>query len=109
MARKQIVELVDDIDGGAASETVQFGYAGSNYEIDLNEKNLAALEKALAPYLAAGRRAGRPSAGRPSGAASFGRDYDPSVVRAWAKEKGLDVSERGRVSRELVEEWRRAS
>ena len=63
MARKQIVELVDDIDGGTASETVQFGYAGSSYEIDLNEKNVAALEKALAPYLAAGRRAGRPSAG----------------------------------------------
>ncbi len=108
MARKQIVELVDDIDGGAASETVQFGYAGSAYEIDLNEKNVAALEKALAPFLAAGRRAGRASAGKATASTGSTRDYDPSVVRAWAKKQGLDVSERGRVSKELVEQWRNA-
>jgi hypothetical protein len=109
MARKQIVELVDDIDGGEAAKTVHFGYAGTDYEIDLNEKNAAALESALAPYLAAGRRAGRSRATRDGGAQGSGRDYDPSVVRAWAKRQGLEVSQRGRVSKELVEQWRQAS
>jgi hypothetical protein len=107
MSRKQVVELVDDMDGGEAATTVQFGYAGASYEIDLNEKNAAALEKALAPFVAAGRRVGRSSAGS-SVRGSSSRDYDPSVVRAWAKSQGLDVSTRGRVSRELVDQWRSA-
>jgi hypothetical protein len=107
MARKQIVELVDDIDGGDAAKTVQFSYAGADYEIDLSAQNVAALESALAPFVAAGRRAGRSKTAR-AVAEPAGRDYDPSVVRAWAKGQGLEVSQRGRVSRELVEQWRQA-
>ena len=47
MAKQTIVQLTDDIDGGDAAESVQFGFRGIEYEIDLNEKNATALEKAL--------------------------------------------------------------
>ncbi len=36
MAKKVVVQLVDDIDGGAASETVVFALDGTTYEIDLS-------------------------------------------------------------------------
>ena len=36
MAQKVQILLLDDIDGTEASETVQFGLDGANYEIDLN-------------------------------------------------------------------------
>ena len=41
MAQKVQVILVDDIDGGAADETVSFSLDGVSYEIDLSTTNAA--------------------------------------------------------------------
>ena len=56
MAQKTIVQLIDDLDQGAAEETVSFGLDGANYEIDLSAKNAAKLRDALATYVANARR-----------------------------------------------------
>ncbi len=58
MAQKIHVELVDDVDGSPAAETVSFGLDGVQYQIDLSEGNATALREALAPYIGHGRRAG---------------------------------------------------
>jgi hypothetical protein len=100
MAQRVHVVLVDDIDGSDAGETVTFGLDGATYEIDLNEKNAAALRDALAPYLGHARRSGGTRRGKKSSpAASSG----PSAaeVRAWARENGWDVPDRGRVSADV--------
>ena len=55
MSRRTIVQLEDDLSGGAADESVTFALDGRSFEIDLNEKNAEALREALAPYIAAGR------------------------------------------------------
>ena len=39
MARKVQVLLVDDLDGGAADETVSFALDGASYKIDLSSIN----------------------------------------------------------------------
>ena len=59
MAQKVQVLLVDDLDGGEASETVTFALDGSNYEIDLSGKNASELRDAFAKYVGAARKAGR--------------------------------------------------
>lgn len=64
MAQKLIVKLTDDIDGGDADETISFSLDGKSYEIDLSEKNAAALRQAFAPYLEKARAAGRQAAPR---------------------------------------------
>ena len=64
MARKVTVALEDDLTGGPAQETVRFAFEGTDYEIDLNAKNAAALRKQLGPYLEHARRAGPPQARR---------------------------------------------
>lgn len=56
VAQRVVVTLSDDIDGGAAAETVTFALDGKSYEIDLNTSNAKKLRKALAPYMAAGRK-----------------------------------------------------
>ncbi|MET9943255.1 histone-like nucleoid-structuring protein Lsr2, partial [Streptomyces halstedii] len=56
MAQRVVVTLSDDIDGGTAAETVTFALDGRTYEIDLNPANAKKLRKALAPYMAAGRK-----------------------------------------------------
>ncbi len=106
MSRRTIVQLEDDLSGGAAAESVTFALDGKSFEIDLNAKNAEALRQALAPYIAAGRgvRGGRAGARR----SSVAQGADPATVRAWAVENGYEVSTRGRVSRELREAYEAA-
>ena len=56
MAQKVHIVLVDDLDGSDASETVSFGLDGTSYEIDLNDKNAAALRDALSGYVGHARK-----------------------------------------------------
>jgi hypothetical protein len=105
MSQRVNVVLIDDLDDSEASETVRFGLDGADYEIDLSDDNAAKLREALALYIGHARRTGgRRRAGATTAATS--RDSDgPSAaeIRAWARENGWDVPERGRVSTEVRE------
>ncbi|WP_225825646.1 Lsr2 dimerization domain-containing protein [Streptomyces naphthomycinicus] len=37
------------------------------------------------------------------------RDYDAAMVRAWAREHGVDCPERGRVPKAVVDAWKQAT
>ena len=106
MAQKVTVALEDDLTGGPAEQTVRFAFDGTDYEIDLNAKNAAAFGKQLAPYLEHGRKAGRAQPRRP-GRATSNRQRSGDV-RAWAKEHGLVVSERGRIPASVLEQYHAA-
>jgi hypothetical protein len=106
MVQKVLVEILDDIDGSVASETVPFSLDGVSYEIDLSKGNAAALREELAAYVASGRRTGgrktRSSIGRTrSVSAVDGRDRS-RAIRAWAEEHGYEVADRGRISSEVI-------
>ncbi|HVF19823.1 MAG TPA: Lsr2 family protein [Mycobacteriales bacterium] len=116
MAQKINVTLVDDIDGGEAAETVEFALDGTRYEIDLSAQNAQGLRDALAQYVAAARRAGR-GAGAPSSSSNGRRSRRGSTsmdrsqvqhVRQWARDNGLKVSERGRISADILEKYQAA-
>lgn len=109
MAQKVITLLTDDLEGGEADETVLFALDGRTYEIDLSEKNAKKLRKALESYVSAGRRTKADSAGKRRGAASANRNVDTAKVRAWAKDQGYDVNERGRIPQDIQEAYRKAS
>lgn len=96
-------EYTDDLDGSTAVGTVEFGFEGTNYAIDLSRANTKSFEKAMAPYLGAARkvRANRSRATRKS--SGSGRDL--AAIRAWASENGYDVSERGRVASAVIEAY----
>ncbi len=55
MAQQTTVTLTDDIDGGKATESINFGLDGVQYEIDLSAKNAKTLRKAVAEFVEAGR------------------------------------------------------
>jgi hypothetical protein len=107
MAQKVQVVLIDDIDGGEASETVTFGLDGATYEIDLSDRNAAQLRDALAHWVGNARRVSgrstRPTTGRRGGGSSS--SSDTTAIRAWAKENGYQVSERGRISSQVQEAY----
>ena len=111
MAQKVQVILVDDIDGGEAEESVAFALDGVNYEIDLSEGNATALREALAPWVGHARRVGGRSGGGRRGSGSRGRaaaKVDLGEVRAWARDNGFSVSDRGRVSSEVMSAYEAA-
>ena len=107
MAQKITVALEDDLEGGPADETVRFGLDGADYEIDLSKKNASAFRRKLAPFIDHSRRAGRGPRRRPGRtAASRERSSD---IRAWAKEAGIAVSDRGRIPASVVEQYEAAT
>jgi hypothetical protein len=110
MAQEVILKLVDDLDGSEATETVQFGLDGDSFEIDLSAKNAAALRKALDRYRGSARASssGRaPSGSRRTRGKGRGRgDVDPKAVRTWANENGIEISTRGRIPSEVLEQYK---
>ena len=51
MAKSTTTHVSDDIDGSADAQTVTFGFQGVAYSIDLGQKNLDKLTKALTPFI----------------------------------------------------------
>lgn len=114
MAQKVLVQLIDDLDGTAAEdvEAVSFGLDGVTYDIDLKKDNAARLRDALADFVASGRRMG----GRAKRATSTTRTVvaesrtkeQTKAIREWAKAKGHDLADRGRIPTSIIEEFEQA-
>jgi hypothetical protein len=103
MAKTVSVVVTDDLDGSPDAETVVFSFNGQSYEIDLGQKNLTRFQKSLQPFMDAGRRTAQRKAAR---AARGGpARIDRAAVRAWAAQQGLKVSERGRISSEVLSKY----
>jgi hypothetical protein len=105
VAQQVNVMLVDDIDGSAASETVVFALDGRQYQIDLSEKHAQDLREAMAAFVAAARR----GAGRRSSAPAVARPATDrgkmTAIREWAKANGQSISDRGRISKAVMEAY----
>ncbi|MEU2665993.1 Lsr2 family protein [Micromonospora sp. NPDC007220] len=110
MAKQVIHKLVDDLDGGDAVETVKFSLDGVQYEIDLSSANAEILRGAFAPYVAHGTKVSRGGvvvggrAARGRAGATADREQN-KAIRAWAKKAGKDISDRGRIPQEIVDEY----
>jgi hypothetical protein len=112
MAKQVITLLTDDLDGGEADRTVEFGLDGVNYTIDLSEKNAGKLRKALDAYLSVATRVGRSGGadvrgarrGVVAGTGRASRDQN-QAIREWANKNGYEVSERGRIPSSIVEAY----
>ena len=108
VAQKTIVKMYDDLDGSeidAEGKSVSFSFDGTSYEIDLSGKNVEKMRADLQVYIDKARKVSRRSSG---GGKSEPAPLDTRAVRAWAEEQGLEVSARGRLSSELIEQYRAA-
>jgi hypothetical protein len=111
MAQKHIVQLIDDLDGGQAAETVTFGIDGAHYEIDLTAKNAAKLRDSLATYVASARRSSRSTgrvasaSGRRSGRPARTDREQTHAIREWARKSGHKVGDKGRIPAHILEAY----
>ena len=105
MAQRTQVLYIDDIDGSPADGTVVFGLDGTTYEIDLSKKHADQLAKVIGPYIEAARKV---PASRRSATRSRPARHNQSDVRAWARDQGLKVSDRGRIPSDLLARYEAA-
>ena len=111
MAQKHIVQLIDDLDGGPADETIRFALEGFAYEIDLSERNADKLRQALAVYVENARRVTRPvrSGGARRGHGARSDREQTQAIREWARKNGLKIGEKGRIPGSIVEAYNSAN
>jgi Lsr2 len=110
VAQIREIRLIDDLDGEAADETVEFGVDGKNYEIDLSKDNAEKLRDSLAAFVAAarrsggGRRRGGTATSPPARRPSIDREQN-QAIRDWARKRGMKVSDRGRIPAEVLDAY----
>jgi Lsr2 len=115
MAQKVTVNLIDDLDGSPAQETVEFGLDGAAYQIDLSKSNAGLLRGALDEFVTHARRAGGrkrttragSGVGRAPGTVSADREQN-QAIRTWARKQGMEVSERGRIPAGVLSAYHQA-
>ncbi|MFF5265484.1 Lsr2 family protein [Actinomadura viridis] len=105
MAQRVQVLLIDDLDGGAADETVAFSVDGGAYEIDLSSANAKKLRDSLQPFVEKSRKAAVTR--RHRGRSTSNRERS-AEIRAWARDHGIKVNERGRIPANVIEKFEAA-
>ncbi|MGW4336667.1 histone-like nucleoid-structuring protein Lsr2 [Rhodococcus koreensis] len=107
MARKVVVELVDDIDGtdfGEDGESISYGLDGVEYVIDLKDEHAKEFREVLDYYIAHSIRVGgrKHRSDRPANPTTARRPRgETQKIRTWAIEQGYELSSRGRIPAEI--------
>jgi len=106
VAKKQIIQYVDDLSGEESGDiaTIQFAVDGSIFEIDLTAANAEKLRADLEPYI----RVARKVRGRRTQTASS-NGSDASKIREWAQAQGISVPARGRIPKDVSDRYRAAN
>ena len=113
MAQKVHVQLVDDLNGEEAHETVRFGLDGTNYEIDLTGDNAHNLRSTLGEYVDKARKANtsgrRGQGGQKTTSTGSGRSKEETqAIRQWAQDNGHNPSARGRITQSIIDAYNQA-
>ena len=105
MARETIQVYFDDLTGEPVEaddvRSIKFAWEGKALRLDLNQENAEKLEEVMKPYLDAAtlvtsseiKKAPKP------------RRTDLDKVRSWARENGMEVSDRGRVPIKVLDAY----
>ena len=104
MATKTYTRIYCDLCESEGGTSTLLAVDGRTTSVDLCDKHRAALDKALASYVEAGRtqgRAKRASAGKTATA-------ELAAIRSWANANGVEVSARGRIPAEVRAQWEAA-
>jgi|SRR3954449_4898022 len=116
MVQQTVVRLVDDLDDteiqDGEGQTVKFGLDGTSYEIDLTNNHADELREVVSRYVQAARRVGtaRPAASPSRSRGPVRRDREQTqAIRDWAKQQGMEVSERGRIPKNVLDAYNAAS
>lgn len=115
MVQRVITQLISDLSGDEVvegkGETIEFAYRGTSYTIDLTGKEAAGFDRAMAMYIDHATKVGgerkKPSA--PSNGNQARSRGELQNIRAWARNNGYEVSDRGRIKADVVAAYHSAN
>ncbi|GAA4521782.1 Lsr2 family protein [Brachybacterium paraconglomeratum] len=99
---------LSDLSGEPDAVRATFGYAGEWHEVDLSPEELEALAMGLEPYIKAGRRLGRTLDDGKKRVVPETTVDEREAIRAWARENGHSLAERGRIPKRILAAYGRA-
>lgn len=112
MARKTKLIVICDRHRGEveAATTVEIAFDGDRKRLDLCAEHAAELRRALRPWLRAASPAGPARSTRRSARSGQRprRSTDGPAIRAWAREQGIEVPDRGRIPAAVREAYAKA-
>lgn len=106
MSRREVTQFYDDLDhtpplSESEVEVIRFSVDGTTYLLDLSPPaNAAKFRAALDPFVSAAHIAPEPDARRVS---------PPSVIRDWARTRGIPVAHRGKIPNVIIEAYNEAN
>lgn len=102
MAVETLTVVRDDLDDSSGATTRRFSVEDVHYRIDLTDKNWEQLLSVLQPYIAVAQPDKRRRIATPE---EVSKRAD---IREWAKKRGYQVGERGRIPYTIVDEYNSA-
>lgn len=96
----KITKLVDDIDGSDATDTLEFSWGGDNYTIDLCDENADKFREIMALYVGSATKVRHDILPAAKRAVRTKKELDE--IRAWARERGLQVAPTGRIREDVL-------
>lgn len=107
MAQKQTITYVSDLSGKEITDndapTVHFSWDGVDYAIDLTSGEAESFHKAIEKYLSVATKTSSGRGRKSTAKKSSTGGPTAAEIRAWAKDNGYDVPERGRIPQEVRE------
>ncbi|WP_051898586.1 histone-like nucleoid-structuring protein Lsr2 [Sciscionella sediminilitoris] len=104
---RTVIQLVDDLDGTEAEETITFRIDSTTYEIDLSKPNAETFRHQIEPFITNARiikQSGRTTTLAKSNPVP---SEQTKAIRKWARNHGYSVSDRGRIPEAILEEFHR--
>lgn len=90
---------------GGEVESLDMTLGGTEYQIDLCAKHRKPYNDLLEMITVDGRRVSTRGRHQPAARKQPGRTDRNAEIRAWAKEQGIGISARGRISDEVVQKY----
>lgn len=106
MAKRVIVE--SDLSGEPEASTIPFAFDGKRYTIDLTDEEKEEFGKVLAKYIDVAEEVENAPASGQTTIPNQPTGPDPAKVRAWARENGIEINDKGRVPHSVVSQYLRA-
>lgn len=110
MAKQVVVHYTDNYTGKALledGETIELTYRGQTHTWDLNPDSIKKLDDLLRPWIECSEvvETKRTARKRPAGGRKSQASTENALIREWAIENGLPVSEKGRIKAEIREAY----
>ncbi len=103
MARREITQIFDDLDntplGEKDAHVIRFSIDGSGYVMDVSAQNCEKFKVAIGEFI----DKARPESF--SARRNHEPKYNPKHVREWAATRGYEVAVRGKLSRQIIDEY----